>query len=265
MPDDSGAQPLNLDTTTPHQARIWNYLLGGKDNYPVDRAAAEQVRERYPAIVDIARRSRNFLGRAVTFLAKEEGIRQFLDVGTGLPTVDNTHEMAQRVAPESRIVYVDNDPLVYVHAQALLTSHPLGACAYIQADARQPETILTAAAETLDFSRPIALIVMGVMGTVADDARAYSIMDTFVRALPSGRFLVFEDGTAVVHPEAATAAAKQTGYQYRLRTPQEFARFFDGLQLLEPGIVSVSRWRPEATPWEVPDEVDAFCGVGRKP
>jgi hypothetical protein len=263
--EDSGAQSLGLDTSTPHQARIWNYLLGGKDNYPVDRAAADQAREYYPAIADIARHSRAFLGRAVTFLAKEEGIRQFLDVGTGLPTVDNTHEVAQRVAPESRIVYVDNDPLVYVHAQALLTSHPLGKCAYVQADARDPEAILAAAAETLDFTRPIALIVMGVMGTVPDDERAYAIIDTFVRALPSGSFLVFEDGTAVVHPEAATAAAQQAGYQYRLRTPQEFERFFEGLELLEPGIVSVSRWRPEATPWGEPDEVDAFCGVGRKP
>lgn len=265
MPDESDARNLGIDTTTPHQARIWNYLLGGKDNYPVDRAAADQARERYPAVVDIARHSRAFLGRAVRFLARDEGIRQFLDVGTGLPTVDNTHEVAQRVAPDSRIVYVDNDPLVYVHAQALLTSHPEGRCAYIQADAREPDAVLAAAAETLDFTRPVALIVMGVMGTVADDEKAYAIMDRFVGALPSGSFLVFEDGTAVIQPEAATAAAQQAGYQYRLRTPQEFARFFDGLELLEPGIVSVSRWRPEPTPWGVPDEVDAFCGVGRKP
>lgn len=266
MPDASDAQPpVHIDTSTPHQARIWNYLLGGKDNYPVDRAAADEARKHYPMIVDIARHSRGFLGRAVTHLAKEEGIRQFLDVGTGLPTVDNTHEVAQRVAPESRIVYVDNDPLVYVHAQALLTSHPLGECAYIQADAREPEAVLAAAAETLDFGKPVALIIMGVMGTITDDERAYEIMDTFVGALAPGSFLVFEDGTAVIDPEAAKSAANQAGYEYRLRTPEEFKRFFKGLELLDPGIVSVSRWRPADTRWGIPDEVDAFCGVGRKP
>lgn len=253
-----------LDLTRPSAARVYDFLLGGKDNYPADRQAAERLLEIRPDARLGARANRAFLRRSVAHLS-ELGVRQFIDIGSGLPTVDNTHEVAQRVAPESRIVYVDNDPLVYVHAQALLTSHPLGACAYIQADAREPEAVLAAARETLDFSKPVALIIMGVMGTITDDDRAYEIMGTFVDALSSGSFLVFEDGTAVVNPEAAKSAANQAGYQYRLRTPEEFKPFFKGLDLLEPGIVSVSRWRPEATPWGVPDEVDAFCGVARKP
>src|SRR5215831_18678307 len=153
-----------IDTSVPYSARIWNYWLGGKDNYPVDRAAGEEYVKVFPGIVDIARHSRYFLARAVRFLAGDVGIRQFLDVGTGLPTADNTHEVAQRVAPESRILYVDNDPLVLAHARALLTSSSEGLCEYVDADVRDPATILSIAGGVLDFTRPIALMLMGIMG-----------------------------------------------------------------------------------------------------
>jgi len=168
-------QPSSIDTSVPHSARIWNYWLGGRDNYPVDRAAGDQYREVFPGVVDVARASRGFLTRAVRYLAGEAGIRQFLDVGTGLPTADNTHQVAQRVAPDSRIVYVDNDPLVLAHARALLTSTPEGATAYVDADLRDPDTIARAAAKTLDVAQPIALMLMGIM-TGVFHLYAYAIM-----------------------------------------------------------------------------------------
>jgi hypothetical protein len=270
LADDSSTpgQPPGIDVTVPHSARIWNYWLGGKDNYAVDRQVGDQVREVYPNIVDVARHSRAFLGRAVRHLAGEAGIRQFLDIGTGLPTVDNTHEVAQRAAPESRIVYVDNDPLVLVHAQALLTSTPEGVTDYIDADVREPDAILRVAAETLDFDRPVALMMLGILGQVLDDDQAYAIARHLLDALSPGSHLVLEDGTNVVLHEAANEAERvraEGGDPYRLRSPEQLTRFFDGLELLEPGVVSVSRWRPEAIPFGLPDEVDAFCGVGRKP
>ncbi|MEU0569117.1 SAM-dependent methyltransferase [Nonomuraea sp. NPDC005983] len=262
------AIPPRIDTTRPHQARVWNYWLGGKDNYPVDRELAGQLRHVYPGMEDIARHARAFLGRAVRHLAADAGIRQFLDIGTGLPTVDNTHEVAQRVDPSCRIVYVDNDPLVLVHAQALLTSHPQGACDYIEADVRDPDTILNLAAKTLDLSRPTALMLLGVMGTVLDDDQAHALVRNLLDALPPGSYLIFEDGTNSVKPDAAAQAERLRDegkvYSYRLRSPEEIARFFDGLELVAPGVVSVSRWRVEAELFGVPDEVDAFGGVARK-
>ena len=187
--------PRRLNTTVPHSARVWNYLLGGKDNYDVDREAGDKIRETFPAMVDIARHSRRMLTRVVRHLAGEAGIRQFLDIGTGLPTVDNTHEVAQRVAPESRIVYVDNDPLVLVHAHALLTSTPEGATAYIDADVRDPDAILREAAKTLDFTRPTALMLMGILGLVSDYDQARSIVNRLMAALPPGSYLALYDGT----------------------------------------------------------------------
>ncbi|MEU9888785.1 SAM-dependent methyltransferase [Sphaerisporangium sp. NPDC051011] len=260
--------PAAIDTTTPHSARVWNYWLGGKDNYEVDREVGEQVRRVYPGIVDVARHSRAFLGRAVRHLAGEAGITQFLDLGTGLPTVDNTHEVAQRVNPACKIVYVDNDPLVLVHARALLTSTREGVCDYVDADVRDPAHILREAARTLDFDRPIALMMLGILGNVWDDAEAREVRDHLVAALAPGSHLVLEDGTNAVDPEAAAEAEKtraEAGDPYKLRTPQQIASYFEGLRLLEPGVVSVSRWRPEETPWGVPDEVTAFCGVAVKP
>ncbi|RCG28659.1 SAM-dependent methyltransferase [Sphaerisporangium album] len=260
--------PASIDTTTPHSARVWNYWLGGKDNYQADREVGEQVRRVYPGIVDVARHSRAFLGRAVRHLAGEAGITQFLDLGTGLPTVDNTHEVAQRVNPACKIVYVDNDPLVLVHARALLSSTPEGVCDYVDADVRDPAYILREAARTLDFTRPIALMMLGILGNVWDDAEATAIRDHLVAALPPGSHLALEDGTNAVDPEAAAEAEKtraEAGDPYKLRTPQQIAAYFDGLRLLEPGVVSVSRWRPEETLWGLPDEVTAFCGVAVKP
>jgi S-adenosyl methyltransferase len=258
-----------IDTTKPHPARMWNYWVGGKDHYPIDREVGAKIVEVFPDIINVARHSRAFLGRVVRHLAGEAGIRQFLDIGTGLPTHDNTHEVAQRVAPTCRIVYVDNDPLVLVHAQALLTSAPEGACAYIDADVRDPDTIVAESAKTLDFARPIGLIMLGIMGNVVDDAEAYAIVRRLVAALPAGSYMALNDGTSVVHgsqrDEAIEVSNEQGSSPYVSRTPEQIARFFDGLQVLEPGVVSVSRWRPEASPFGVPPEVDAFCGLGYKP
>ncbi|MBW8482445.1 SAM-dependent methyltransferase [Actinomadura parmotrematis] len=256
-----------IDTGTPHSARVWNYWLGGKDNYPIDRQVGDQVMAVFPAIVDVARHSRAFLGRAVRHLAGEAGIDQFLDIGTGLPTVDNTHEVAQRVRPSSKVVYVDNDPLVLVHAQALLTSSPEGRCSYLDADVHDPDLILEGAAETLDFDRPIALMMLGILGNVLDDDRAQAICDRLVAALPAGSYLVLEDGTDAYDKETSHQAQEtraEAGDPYRLRSPEQIAGFFRGLTLLEPGVVSVSRWRPEETAWGVPDEVAALCRVAVK-
>jgi hypothetical protein len=259
---------VEIDNTVPHSARVWNYMLGGKDNYPVDRAAAEKVREVFPGMVDIARHSRHMLVRVVRFLTGEAGVRQFLDIGTGLPTVDNTHEVAQRIAPESRIVYVDNDPLVLVHAEALLTSTPEGVCAYIEADVRNPEAIVREAAKTLDFTQPIGLMLMGIMGLVGDYDQARSIVKELMAVLPSGSYLALYDGTDTdpAYAEALRGYNARSGaVPYTPRSTDQIARFFDGLELLEPGVVSVVRWRPDPHPWDEPPEVACAGGVARKP
>jgi O-methyltransferase involved in polyketide biosynthesis len=253
----------------PHSARIWNYWLGGKDNYPVDREAGDQFGAVFPGIVDVTRASRQFLIRAVRFLAGEVEIRQFLDIGTGLPTAENTHEVAQRVAPESRIVYVDNDPVVLIHARALLFSSGEGRTAYVDADLHDPDTIMDAAAETLDFTRPIALMLMGILGHVTDDDEARSIVKRLLDTLASGSHLVLCDGTDT-NP-AGVAAQEQYNRSgavpYRLRSPAQLTGFFAGLELVQPGLVSVSQWRPDPADavGGLPAAVDAFGGVGRKP
>ena len=267
----SDSPPPQLDTTVPHSARIWNYWLGGKDNYAVDRAAGDQFLATFPDIAVVARASRAFLGRAVRYLAEEAGIRQFLDVGTGLPTFNSTHEVAQSAAPESRIVYVDNDPVVLMHASALLTSSPQGATDYLDADLRDPEAIIAGAAKTLDLSLPVAVLLLGVMGHVTDDDEALSIVARLMDAVPSGSYLVLCDGTNVIHGDQGEAA--QDDYNdsgavpYCLRSPAQLARFFAGLDLVEPGLVSLPRWRPQLTSVDggVPAEIDTFGAVGRKP
>jgi len=258
--------PGKIDTTVPHSARIWNYWLGGKDNYLVDRVAGDAFREIYPDIVEVARAVRSFLARAVVYLAGEVGIRQFLDIGTGLPAVGNTHEVAQRVAPESRIVYVDNDPLVLVHARALLTSRPEGACAYIDADVRDPGAVLDAAAGTLDFSRPVALMLLGILGHVGEDDEARSIVRQLTGALPPGSYLTLSDGanTSKAREQAHQRYAQTGAVPYRLRSPAQIAALFDGLELLQPGVVPVSRWRPDPSPSGPPRHVDTFGGMARK-
>ncbi|WP_370024728.1 SAM-dependent methyltransferase [Planotetraspora sp. GP83] len=265
---DSDRIPPTIDSTVPHSARVWNYMLGGKDNYLVDRQAGERIREIFPGMVDIARQSRYMLARAVRYLAGEGQLRQFLDIGTGLPTVDNTHEVAQRLAPQSRIVYVDNDPLVLVHAQALLTSTPEGATDYIEADVRDPGTVLRMAAKTLDFGQPTALLLMGILGLVGDYDEARSIADRLMAALPSGSYLALYDGTDTdpAYVEAIGRYNAGSGATpYTPRSPEQIARYFDGLELVEPGIVSVSRWRPEPSPWGDPPLVACAGGVARKP
>ncbi|WP_243725861.1 SAM-dependent methyltransferase [Actinomadura rubrisoli] len=258
-----------IDTTVPHSARIWNYWLGGKDNYPVDRAAGDLYREQAPGVVDMARASRIFLSRAVRHLAGERGVLQFLDVGTGLPTMDNTHEVAQRAAPGARIVYVDNDPLVLTHARALLTSTPQGATDYIDADLRDPGRILREAARTLDLGRPVALMLMGVLGHIADFEEALALTRHLLDALAPGSHLIHYDGTYEVQGEALQQAQEDyddTGaVPYVLRTPAELARLYEGLELLEPGQVSCLRWRPEADLFGEPDDVDVYGAVARKP
>jgi hypothetical protein len=281
MTDESPAGPeeandtaqSGIDTTVPHSARIWNYWLGGEDNFAVDRAAGDAWAATFPGVRDIALASRSFLTRSIAYLADDAGIRQFLDVGTGLPTADNTHQVAQRVAPEARIVYVDNDPLVLAHARALLTSTPEGATAYIHADLRDPDKILTKAADTLDFTKPIALILSGVLGHVVDIGQARSIVRDLLAGLPSGSYLSLNDGTSVIGREEldqATQDYNDSGaLPYVQRTPEEIASFFDGLELVEPGVVSCPRWRPDPPPGSASDgppaELDAFGGIGRKP
>jgi hypothetical protein len=265
-----GTAPPEIDTSVPHSARIWNYWLGGKDNYPVDRAAGDQYRAIYPEIVEVARASRRFLARAVRYLAGEAGIRQFLDIGTGLPTADNTHEVAQRVAPTSRVVYVDNDPLVLTHARALLTSTPEGVTDYIDADLREPDRILEGAARTLDLTEPVALTLFGILGHVGDDQEARSIVRRLLDGVPSGSYLAVCDGTNVLNPagvEAQERYNRSGAVPYHLRSPDQIARFFDGLELVEPGVVSCPRWRPDPsdTNGGLPAEMDQFGGVARKP
>ncbi|MFF5188142.1 SAM-dependent methyltransferase [Streptomyces sp. NPDC000345] len=255
-----------IDTTVPHSARIWNHWLGGKDNYPVDEAAGDAYTAVFPGIVTIARSSRAFLGRSIRYLVQEAGVRQFLDVGTGLPTVDNTHEVAQRHAPESRVVYVDNDPLVLAHARALLTSTPEGATAYEDLSLYEPDRILEAAARTLDLTRPTALILSGILGHVDGYERARGLVRALLAGLPSGSHLSLNEGSRGTDPayEEAQDAYNETGaVPYFLRPVDEIEGYFEGLELVEPGVVSVPLWRPE--PGTRPTPVGQHGGVGRKP
>ncbi|MFY1689750.1 SAM-dependent methyltransferase [Plantactinospora sp. WMMB782] len=254
-----------LDTTVPHSARIWNYWLGGKDHFAVDRAVGDEVIAHIPDIPIGAKSERAFLKRVIRFLVEDAGIRQFLDVGTGLPSADNTHEVAQSLDPRCRVVYVDNDPLVMVHARALLNSTPEGICDYVEADLRQPDTILASARETLDFAQPIGLMLLGVVNHVMDDEAAYGSVAQLVQAMPAGSYLVLTHSTAEIHGEPMLRVMRETtergGTPIRARTKTELERFFDGLELLEPGVVTCSRWR--ADPESDEPEVYLFGGVGR--
>ncbi|MGV9347135.1 SAM-dependent methyltransferase [Streptomyces spiralis] len=256
-----------IKTDQPHTARIWNYWLGGKDNYAVDQRAGDEIRRLHPGIGEYAQADRRFLGRAVRHLAGETGIRQFLDIGTGLPTADNTHEVAQRIAPESRVVYVDNDPIVLAHAAALLAGSPEGRTDYLDEDLRNVDSILEQAARVLDLTEPVALMLLGVVIFVEDDQEAYGIVRRLMDALPKGSHLVLSH--TVTRPDmpdvdAAVAFWNEHGTpRLTQRTPGAVARFFDGLELLAPGVVSCNRWRPD-TDGPEPPEVAMFGGVGRK-
>lgn len=239
-----------VEPSVPSSARIWNYWLGGKDHFAVDRQAGSAYAEEFPHVVDLARESRAYLGRVVRFLAGEVGIRQFLDVGTGLPTENNTHEVAQSVAPECRVVYVDHDPIVLVYARALLIGTPEGSTRYIEADMRDPQAILKGARQVLDFSRPIALIFNGVLGHVADLEEARSIVTPILGGLVPGSYLSVNDGICGDDPalDRAQGGYNQSGaIPYNLRTAEEIATLFDGLELVEPGLVRSTDWRPDPT------------------
>lgn len=256
-----------FDSTVPHSARIWNYWMGGKDNFAVDREAGEAFARIFPGVFDLAKQSRQFLIRAVTYLATEAGIRQFLDIGTGLPTMQNTHEVAQRAAPDSRIVYVDNDPLVLAHARALLTNTtPEGVTCYIDADLHEPDQILADAKNILNFTKPIAVMFMGVLGHVADHDEMRTIVARVLSAVPSGSYLVLWDGTDTSEAQVTAAEDyKDSGaVPYIVRSPEQIARCFEGLELVKPGLVSISQWRPNAADGVV-EPVDGYGAVARKP
>jgi hypothetical protein len=258
-----------IDVTRPHPARRYNYWLGGKDNFQADREAAEAIAAVFPHIRTAARENRAFMRRAVSFLTAEAGVRQFLDIGTGLPTADNVHDVAQTIAPESRIVYVDNDPLVLTHARALLTSSEQGATAYIDADVRNPEQILSdpAVRDTLDWSQPVALLLVALLHFVEDGDDPYAIVKRLVGALPAGSYLVLSHATFdPLDPEtiaAMNAVNEGITPKFCPRNLDEVTRFFDGLELLEPGIVSVSDWRPAPGPRPTPAEATGYGAVAR--
>jgi hypothetical protein len=256
-----------IDMTKPHPARRYDYWLGGKDNFQADRDAAEAIAAVFPHIRTAARENRAFMQRAVKHLAAEAGIRQFLDIGTGLPTANNVHDVAQGIAPESRIVYVDNDPLVLTHARALLTSSEQGATAYIDADVRDPDNILLdpAVRDTLDWSEPVALLLVAVLHFVEDGEDPWAIVNKLVGALPAGSYLVLSHATFDPLDQktikAMNAVNEGITPRFSPRSLSEVSRFFEGLDLLEPGIVSVSDWRPEPGPRPTPAEATGYGAV----
>ena len=260
-----------VDTSVPVSARIWNYWMGGNDYYPVDKQAGDAYASLYPGVFDLARSSRSFLRRAVRYAAGEAGVRQFLDCGSGLPSQDPTHEVAQSVAPDARVVYVDKDPLVLAHAQALLASNPRGGTGYIEADLYDPGTLLSLARAKLDFTQPVAIMVMGVMGHIGnpdedDDSVARSILDSLKEALPAGGYLIMYEGTntSPAQEEALRQYNASGAVPYYVRRPEQVIRFFGGLDVVEPGVVPIHEWRPDPSTIS-PPVVPALGGVGRKP
>jgi hypothetical protein len=261
-------QPLAHYASVAHVARVYDYLLGGKDYFAVDREAAEQAMQINPDIVPTARANRAFLVRATSFLTREAGIRQFLDVGTGMPTNNNIHEVAQSIAPEARIVYVDHDPIVLSHARALLTSAPEGVTDYIEADLREPETILAEAAQTLDFSRPVAIMLIAVLHLIVDADDPYELVRRLVDAVVPGSYVVISHVASDIDTGAMISMANRLNelmeQQAVPRTYREIAAFFAGLDLLEPGLVRVPEWRP-ASAGDAAVRAQMWGAIGRKP
>jgi SAM-dependent methyltransferase len=259
--------PLSIDTSVAHVARVYDYWLGGKDNFAADRAAGEQAIQAYPDIVYSVRANRAFLARTVRYLAKEAKIRQFLDIGTGIPTANNTHEVAQSVAPGCDVVYVDNDPVVLAHARALLVSGEPGHTSYIDADLRDAGRILAEATRTLDFSQPTAIMLMAILQHIDDADDPYGIVARLVEAVPSGSYLVISHPAADIESEAMAEMAvrlnKLMAEKVTFRTRAQVARFFDGLELVEPGMVRVQQWRPN-TEKEAKSPAALWGGMGRK-
>jgi S-adenosyl methyltransferase len=267
----SGEPPeplVAIDTSRAHQSRIYDYWLGGKDNFAVDREAAEQALAAYPGLRRGVRAQRAFLGNAVRYLAGTAGVRQFLDIGTGIPTASNTHEVAQAVDPGARIVYVDNDPIVLAHARSLLTGGRPGTTSYLDADLRDTETILATSAALLDFRQPIAVLLIGVLQLVPDGDDPYGIVARLMGAVPSGSWLaVFHPASDILADQAGEAARRvnmRSVNTTTLRSHGEVERFFGGLELLEPGLVQVHRWRPGSEAPETGDEVAGYAGLARK-
>src|SRR5262245_19335690 len=260
--------PPRIDTSVPHPARRYDYWLGGKDNFAADRESGDAIAAKFPAIRIAVVENRRFLRRAVTFLAQEAGIRQFLDIRTGLPTANNTHEVAQALVPKSRIAYVDNDPLVLVHARALLTSSPEGATTYVDADLRDPDAILHSAQlrQTLDFTEPVGLMLLAILHFLPEEADPYSIVARLISELPAGSYLVAAHATSdYLPPELVADIAAGRHGEGRLRTKEEFTRFFDGLELVPPGIVPVAEWRAGGEPQPRPSaaETGMYAAAGR--
>src|SRR5689334_2759493 len=267
MDGEAAALP-GIDTSRAHPARVYDYWLGGKDNFAADREAAELALQAYPQLAQAVQANRKFLARAVRYLTAEAGIRQFLDIGTGIPAADNTHQVAQREAPDSRIVYVDNDPIVLLHAQALLKSTPQGACDYIQADLHDPDAILAGAARTLDFGQPVALMLLAILQFIPDEEDPWGLVTQLLAPLPAGSYLVISHPTDDFNPnrqgESIQRYNERVADQATLRGHDETARFFAGLELAEPGVVAVSQWRPHSDV-EADRPSSMWCGVARKP
>jgi hypothetical protein len=260
--------PPEIDTTVPHPARRYDYWLGGKDNFAVDRESGDAVETAFPTIRLAVLENRRFLGRAVKFLAQEAGIEQFFDIGTGIPAAGNTHEVAQRFNPKARVVYVDNDPVVLAHARALLTSATgEGATAYIDADLRDPDSILAdpALGSTLDLSRPVALMLVSVLHFLGEDDDPYGTVGRLVGALSAGSYLVISHGTFDYMSSQEAAVARASDPLLRPRSRDEVARFFSGLDLVPPGLVPSSQWRAEHEPQPRPMAADVamYGGVAR--
>ena len=268
-PDPDRIAPVELRTDIPHPARIYDYILGGKDNFPPDRAAGDLSMAGWPGVRTSLQQNRYFMTRAVRYLAAEAGIRQFLDVGTGIPTAPNLHDVVQSVAPESRVVYVDNDPIVLAHARALLTGSPEGKTTYLDADLRDPDSIINSPqfTGTLDLSRPVALSVIALVQFIPDEL-AYDVVRRLMDRLPSGSYLALSAATADAGPGVLRAVKAYTdqGIFVTVRTKAEVEKFFDGYELVEPGVTLTNNWRPDELASGVPDGDSAmYAGIARKP
>ena len=267
-PDAVASSSVDLRTDEPHSARVYDFILGGKDNFPPDRAAAAAMLAEWPSLRTSMRENRSFMRRVTRYLAQEAGIRQFLDVGTGIPTSPNLHEVAQRVAPESRVVYVDNDPIVLAHARALLSSTPEGATSYLDADLREPATILRAPefVKTIDLTKPVALSVIAVVQFVPDEL-AYDLVARLMEPLASGSYLALTTATIDTDEAQVRVLAQYNarGIFMQARTRSQAAAFFDGLELVEPGVRLAHRWRPDGDVTVADSECGMYAGLARKP
>jgi DNA-binding HxlR family transcriptional regulator len=265
MGQDPPEPPCDIDTTTAHPARIWDAFLGGKDNFAADREAARLATEAMPSLPVLARSGRRFQADVVRRLLRR-GVRQFLDIGTGLPAVGSVHEIAGRAAPESRIVYVDNDPLVVTYARALLTSSTEGAYSYIDADLREPGKILAHAAQTLDLARPVAVLLLGVLHFIADADDPWAITARLIDGVAGEAYLVIGHGASDIRPQEAEQMAsrynQRSAAPIRMRSRAEVARFFSGMQMLEPGLVPLTQWRPSGSEASPAEGLAGYVGIG---